>query len=402
MNQIGPKNNADLFFQINWASTEADHTDAYAGLAVNFWRDILPSRLYEGLLGARTGDTIELAMPVSELYEACARSKPLVIDRHQFDPGRHRDAALQPRTGRFYPKGMLKDIAGIFSTNMEPFRCVQVVNGHLGVEMGHPLVGKDVSLKATVGSVRPKIMERGGSLRHWGEEITQGVGMQARWNGVPTDFFSDGPFRRKDETADAQFYRQPRLVQHIDDAAIGIIKQIYGRFVESGMRVLDLMSSWQSHLPEGLRFRDVTGLGLNADELKQNPVLSNYVVHDLNSHPELPFATAHFDAAVCTVSVEYLTRPMEVFAEVARVLKPHGWFVVTYSNRWFNPKTVAIWPQLYEFERMGLVLEYFHDTSLFSDLHTYSVRGLERPSNDKYYGRIPYADPVYAVWGRRQ
>jgi hypothetical protein len=402
MNRIRPENNADLFFQINWSSKGANHTDAYSGLAVNFWRDILPSRLHEDLLGARTGDTIELTMPAAELFDACDQPKPLVIGRNQFDAGRVSDAALQPRTGRFYPKGILKDIAGIFSVNMEPFRCVQVVNGHLGVELGHPLAGKKVTLKATVGSVRSKIMERGGSLRHWGEEITRGVGMQARWNGVPTDFFSDGPFRRKDETLDTQFYRKPRLVQHIDDAAIGIIKQIYGRFVESGMRVLDLMSSWQSHLPEGLRLKEVIGLGLNVEELNRNPVLNDHVVHDVNSHPELPFETAHFDVAVCTVSVEYLTRPMDVFAEVARVLKPQGWFVVTFSNRWFDPKSITIWPQLHEFERMGLVLEYFHGTSDFSDLHTYSVRGLERPSDDKYAGRIPYADPVYAVWGRRK
>jgi hypothetical protein len=353
-------------------------------------------------MGARSGDIVELTMPVSELYGACGKSKSLVIDRKQFDPGRLREAGLQPRTGRFYPKGMLKDIAGIFSANVEPFRCVQVVNGHLGVELGHPLAGKPVSVKATVGSVRPKLMERGGSLRHWGEEIIRGVGMQARWNSVPTDFFSDAPFRRKDESPDREFYRQVRLVQHIDDAASGVIQQIYSRFVENDMRVLDLMSSWQSHLQEGLRPREITGLGLNAYELKKNPVLSNFVVHDLNDNPELPFENAHFDVVVCSVSVEYLTRPMDVFAEVARVLKPQGWFVVTFSNRWFDPKAIAIWPHLHDFERMGLVLEYFYGTSLFSDLHTYSVRGLERPSHDKYYGHIPYADPVYAVWGRRQ
>jgi SAM-dependent methyltransferase len=272
---------------------------------------------------------------------------------------------------------------------------------HLGIDLGHPLADRSVTAKVTVGSVLPKSTERGGSLRHWGELVTRGVGMQARWNGKPTDFFSDDPFRREDESPDHLFYRQPRLVQHIDDTAINMIRQIYGRFVQNGSCVLDLMSSWQSHLPEEINPEQVDGIGLNETEMKKNPVLTDYNVQDLNSNPELPFATSRFDTVVCTVSVEYLTRPLDVFAEVARVLKPDGWFVVTFSNRWFRTKAIQIWPQLHEFERMGLVLEYFHRTALFSDLHTYSVRGLERPAHDKYYGQVPSADPVYAVWGRR-
>lgn len=155
------------------------------------------------------------------------------------------------------------------------------------------------------------------------------------------------------------------------------------------------------HLPEEIYPKEVAGIGLNETEMKKNPVLTDHFVQDLNSSPELPFANSCFDTVLCTVSVEYLTRPLDVFTEVARVLKPGGWFVVTFSNRWFRTKTINIWPQLHEFERMGLVLEYFHRTSLFSDLHTYSVRGLERPAHDKYYGQVPDADPVYAVWGRR-
>jgi hypothetical protein len=76
--------------------------------------------------------------------------------------------------------------------------------------------------------------------------------------------------------------------------------------------------------------------------------------------------------------------------------------VVTFSNRWFDPKAIRLWSQLHEFERMGLVLEYFRLDSQFTDLHSYSMRGLERPAHDKYFGQIPYADPIYAVWGRRK
>jgi SAM-dependent methyltransferase len=125
------------------------------------------------------------------------------------------------------------------------------------------------------------------------------------------------------------------------------------------------------------------------------------VIQDLNQNTRLPFDPRSFDAVVCSVSVEYLIHPLEVFREVARVLKPGGRFIVSFSNRWFAPKTIAIWPNLHEFERMGLVSEYFLSSGRFSDIHTWSMRGLPRPKDDKYIDQTPFSDPLYAVWGTR-
>jgi hypothetical protein len=401
MTTIGPETAADLFFQINWSSGQAIHTEAFSGMSVNFWRDIMPRRLYDRLMGSQTGDQIQIQLSSKDLLPQNTSPGPVTIKRMQFDPARVMNEPLEPRFGRFYPKGVLKDMVGIYKVNVEPFRCVNINNGNLSVELGHPLSGKDVDVQVTAGSIRSKMMERGGTMRHWGEMITQGVGMQARWNGVPTDFFSDSPFRRDDESADTRFYERPRLVQHIDDTAIGMVQQIYARFIEKDMRVLDLMSSWQSHMPSSVALSQLTGLGLNETELKKNPDLSDYLVRDLNDRPGLPFLEGSYDAVVCNASIEYLIHPRKIFKEVARVLAPGGPFVVTFSNRWFAPKAIRLWRQLHEFERMGLVLEYFQLDGLFRDLHTYSVRGLERPLHDKYHGQIPFADPIYAVWGRR-
>ena len=167
------------------------------------------------------------------------------------------------------------------------------------------------------------------------------------------------------------------------------------------MAVLDLMSSWQSHLPEGLKFARLVGLGLNDSELQKNSRLNERVVQDLNQNPVLPFESASFDAVVCTVSVEYLTNPLAVFNEVARVLRPDGHFIVTFSNRWFPSKAINIWKDLHEFERMGLVLEYFLRSGGFKNLQTYSFRGLPRPHDDKYFPDLIHSDPVYAVWGQK-
>jgi SAM-dependent methyltransferase len=166
------------------------------------------------------------------------------------------------------------------------------------------------------------------------------------------------------------------------------------------MRVLDLMSSWTSHLPadQGLQ---VAGLGMNPEELARNPLLAERVVRDLNFDPTLPWGHAHFDLAVCTVSVEYLVRPVDVFREVARVLRPGAPFLLTFSERWFPPKVARIWTELHPFERMGLALAYFRGAGGYTALNTESVRGLLRPEDDKYASMTPLSDPVYAVWGTR-
>ncbi len=139
-------------------------------------------------------------------------------------------------------------------------------------------------------------------------------------------------FRREDEHPDPLFYAEPRLTVHIDDDAIAAVTATYAELLPEGGVILDLMSSWRSHLPPAARYARVVGLGLNTEEMADNPQLDEYVVHDLNVDPRLPFAAATFDGCCVTVSVQYLTRPVEVFREVNRVLKPASPFVLTYSN----------------------------------------------------------------------
>ncbi len=402
MSRIERDTTADLYFQLKWASHGVVHTDAFSGHRVNFWRDTLPERLNERLQGRQTGDLVRLPLTAEELLQDASGCDIQRIPRRQFSGSRIQSPGLRPQFGRYYPKGVIAGMPGIFKANRVPFRCVQIQNGHIGVYLGHPMTGRQIELTVTIGSIRSKLEERGGSSTDWGEIITQGVGMQARWENLPTDFFSDNPFERKDASPDVEFYAKPRLVSHIDSAADDVVRHLHGRFITGHTCVLDLMSSWQSHLPFGDRPAHVTGLGLNAAELSSNRQLNEYVVHDLNLHPRLPFDANSFDLVLCSLSVEYLASPLDVFSDLARVLKPAGSLVVTFSNRWFEPKAIRLWSQLHEFERMGLVLEYFRQCGKFDDLQTYSVRGMPRPADDKYSGKIAHADPVYAVWGRRQ
>lgn len=168
--------------------------------------------------------------------------------------------------------------------------------------------------------------------------------------------FPDGFFDRTDETDDRFFYAQPRLVNHIDDQAIAAVGELYDRLGVDGA-VLDLMSSWISHFLTPPQ--ELTVLGLNADELDANPAADRTVVQDLNVTPQLPFDTDAFDHAVCCVSVDYLTQPLEVFEEVARVVRPGGRFVCTFSNRCFPTKAIRGWHVTDDNGHAQIVAAYF-------------------------------------------
>lgn len=176
--------------------------------------------------------------------------------------------------------------------------------------------------------------------------------------------FPPGFFDRSDERDDAEFYGPPRLVHHIDYAAIAAVSAYYDEVGVAG-DVLDLMSSWVSHLPAPPRH--LTVLGMNTAELEANPWAHERVVHDLNTDPRLPFADASFDTAVCTVSVDYLTRPVAVFAEVGRVLRPGGRFAVTFSNRCFPTKAVRGWLATDDAGHQRIVAAYFRASGVFDE-----------------------------------
>ena len=152
-----------------------------------------------------------------------------------------------------------------------------------------------------------------------------------------------GAFAKQDPTPDALFYREPRFVTHIDDTAIEAVTDLYRSLLPPGGRILDLMSSWVSHLPSEAAYAAVIGHGLNEAELAANPRLTRHFVQDLNADPNLPLETVSIDAALICVGVQYLQDPVAVLREVARVLVPGAPIVITFSNRCFPTKAVAIW-----------------------------------------------------------
>lgn len=198
--------------------------------------------------------------------------------------------------------------------------------------------------------------------------------------------FPAGFFDRADESPDPEFYEFDRFVTHIDDQAIAAVAALY-RELEIVGDVLDLCASWVSHFdpaPEHLVL-----VGMNDRELAANPAASETMVLDLNADPTLPFQDGSFDAVTCCVSVDYLTRPIEVFEEVARVLRPGGPFVVTFSNRCFPTKAIRGWLGADDRGRCTIVAVYFAAATAFGEptvqLRNPGARG----------------DPLFAVWARK-
>jgi SAM-dependent methyltransferase len=197
-------------------------------------------------------------------------------------------------------------------------------------------------------------------------------------------------FARMDESEDEDFYRVPRLVVHIDDGAIAAVGEIYASRITEGREILDLMSSWRSHLPERMRPARVVGLGLNREEMEDNPALTAIVIHNVNREPRLPFPDDSFDAVVMTVSVQYLTRPIETFRETGRILRPGGCFIVTFSNRMFPTKAVALWQGAGNQDRVEIVKQYFAQSGAFETIEVVDKSLREGPPADPIWGVIGY------------
>ncbi|NLI82274.1 MAG: class I SAM-dependent methyltransferase [Deltaproteobacteria bacterium] len=215
--------------------------------------------------------------------------------------------------------------------------------------------------------------------------------------------YAPDAFARRDETDDKIFYSVDRFVEHLDSVALATVERVVGSLVvEKEPVILDLMASWDSHIPPNTKPSSVTGIGLNKNELAGNPALTQYLVHDLNDNPFLPLPDDTFDAVLNTVSIDYMTQPVEIFREVGRVLKPNGVFLVIFSNRMFPQKVVKAWWRMNEEERVTFVEELFKYVDMFDPPKTFVSRNKARPPDDKHAHLGIPSDPVYVVYADKK
>ncbi|OIW09209.1 hypothetical protein TanjilG_11347 [Lupinus angustifolius] len=206
--------------------------------------------------------------------------------------------------------------------------------------------------------------------------------------------FKEEDFQRYDESPDSVFYDAPRFVTHIDDPAIASLTKYYSTVFPpsntAGVSILDMCSSWVSHFPSGYKQERVVGLGLNEEELKRNPVLTEFVVQDLNVNPTLPFEDNSFDIITNVVSVDYLKKPLDVFKEMRRTLRPGGLAIMSFSNRCFWTKAISIWTSTGDADHVMIVGSYFHYAG-----------GFEPPQGVDISPNPGRSDPMYIVYSRK-
>ena len=390
-------NLASMEFSIQWESTYAVHSDRHFIDKVHFWRDIFPGKLNNYVEHLQPGESYREEYSAGMLVEPFDQQRIKTFKSNQFKD--NIEESVIPQIGKFYPQGWAWRALNCFPPNTTPFRVVERDKELFVADTNHPLSRYRLTLEARIIDKWHPSKERGGESKDIASILTgDGPGMQIPYQWAANNCYTPYPFHRTNEDDDSIFYKTARLVNHLDETAIEQIKSIHSRLLYPSNKILDLMSSWTSHLPNSYENLQTTGLGLNEEELRANPQLTKTMVHDLNQLTKLPFPDNSFDAVICTSSIEYLTQPLEVLAEIARVTLPGGIFITTFSDRWFPGKEIEPWADLHRFERLGLILDYFLKTGKFENVHTESVLGLPRPLTDKHIAKTYISDPIFAVW----
>jgi len=199
-----------------------------------------------------------------------------------------------------------------------------------------------------------------------------------------------GAFAKIDVDEDELFYEPPRLVVHIDDGAIAALTGLYRTLLSAGGVLLDLMSSWVSHLPPEIGYAEVIGHGMNAAELAANPRLDRRFLQNLNRETRLPLGDAGVDAAMICVSIQYLQQPVAVLRDVRRVLRPGAPLVISFSNRCFWTKAVAVWRSLDDSGHLRLVELYLRHAG-FEPIETRMLAEWVEDVSDPMFAVIGYA-----------
>jgi SAM-dependent methyltransferase len=208
--------------------------------------------------------------------------------------------------------------------------------------------------------------------------------------------YTPADFHRQDESSDLEWYAQPRFVQHIDDLAIASLKSYYGTIIKPSHTVLDICSSWVSHLPADLKPQSMIGYGMNHAELSKNPHLTKFFVKDLNADSGLgEVSDGSIDTVICNVSVDYLTKPVAVFNEMRRALKGGGTAHMAFSNRCFPTKVVGNWIGMSDEERRRWVGGYFWASGGWEDVEEVILK----EQKGEFFG--VHHDPMYVVRGRK-
>ncbi|MCJ2164236.1 MULTISPECIES: hypothetical protein [unclassified Pseudodesulfovibrio] len=343
-----------LEFTVTWQQDDAIHEEQYLGRKFNPVHDVFPQGMREALEGKRAEESVTISYEPRMCIPRHRENLVQTMDLDRLRPKTLKGDPIIPRVGRFYPQGHISGLLNIYPDTLTPFRLTELDEHTFTSDRNHPLANIPVTISARIQYMEDRSTGTYGSLTHWRERICDwGPGMQARLDDEPTDFFHPAFFDRKCRL-DENF-----LPPAPDAAARRNIDQTLARFIEKGSRVLDF--SVGTERPAG-----------------------------------------QYDAAVCTCSVEYMDRPVDILRFVAHYLPPGAPMLLAFTSAYDPARAIRGWQELHEFERMGLVLEYLRMAGMGQDLGTVSIRNDWRDRDDPcFLAAKGISDPVYIVYGRK-
>lgn len=402
---IDNRKNIEAIITAKWNSQIMEHEENYF-CKIDDLRELnsFPKKFSEQFVLKKEGESFSIPFKSGELFDYSTDNITTLAESKFSPPTKFRNK--KPLLGRFYPLWFFKGVTKIISSNIRPVRVIGIKEGlsEISIDTNVPISRYDVTLNVSIERIISKSVDTNDEYKNWLSILLEnGPGMQVRFNNTPTDFEFNNfeSFQRDNEEDDSIFYDKPRLTAHIDSKCHENLVKTYERILPPSGKILDLMSSYQSHIPTEREYY-VIGLGLNAEEMKNNKTLNEFIVHDLNKNPCLPFEKEEFDIIICDLGIEYVTKPFKLISEIKRVLKTKGIVTFSFSNRYFPPKVIKLWIDLHEFERLGYVLELLLRNGGFQNFKTFSYRGYDRPKDDKYFGYTFLSDPLYIVCASKE
>lgn len=342
-------------FTVNWERDGLKHEEWFLGRKFNPVNDIFPRGMREALEGKRAGESVTRTFEPRLCIPRHRESLVQTFERYRLRKKTVDAKPIIPLEGRFYPQGHIDGLLDVYPDTLTPFRLLELDDDSFIADRNHPLATIPVTFTATIQYVEKRDSGTYGSLTHWRETTCDwGPGMQAMHDGEPTTFFHPAFFDRVDDS-ESEF-----LPPAMDNRAQDNLRKIQARFIKPGMQVLDL--SLGSPRPKG-----------------------------------------KYDAAVCTCSLEYMTRPVDILRYVAHFLDPGAPVILAFTNSYDPARAIRGWTELHEFERMGLALEYLRVAGLFKDAGTVSMRNDWRDRNDPLFMETKgVSDPVYVAYGHKK
>lgn len=383
----------DVEFTLEWKSTSATHTDTFFVSKVDLYQDKLPGNLANRIIELNVGESDSHTYSAKEiLTEDYSSEKVIHFESNLFDQN-FKGHNSPPILHRYYPSAIAHKGLNTDNSDYTPFRIISMNDEKIVADKNHPLSKYYLTLRSRKLNEYeyPQTLKK--RKRDIGKLITsRGPGMQALFEYGDSVFFDKYPLESSSQQA-------PQKIK-VDSLAAEQISKLYSENLAPFSKVLDLISDDNSYLDEEYKTGLLTGVGAQEASLSTNQRLDTYQIQDLNKHTLLDFEDNSFDDAICTLAFQQLVDPKSIMKEVARVVNSGGKFIVSFTDNGDSSNDIGLWRQLHPFERLQLVLEYFRQSELFTDIHTFSKRGVLRTSIEQETDNKKVSDPIYAVWAK--